>query len=70
MKCFENINMNNITCKLNNNEILLLKNNEIISNIKITKSKINISLAKYKHINFSFSSLDDTNSFELLKSLH
>ena len=50
MKCFENINMNNITCKLNNNEILLLKNNEIISNIKITKSKINISLAKYKHI--------------------
>ena len=70
MKCFENINMNNITCKLNNNEILLLKNNEIISNIKITKSKINISLAKYKHINFSFSSLDDSNSFELLKSLH
>ena len=25
MKCFENINMNNINCKLNNNEILLLK---------------------------------------------
>lgn len=68
IKCFEYIS-NNTHFETNNNNINMFKDNTLIGIININKNKIIINLVKYKHMNFTFSSIDDVNSFSLLKSL-